>query len=229
MTRITLLLLLVGVCVMLLVSVFLPPAVLQAWHQQEKKETCRTFPETGKTLCEPFLSYWRSRGGLDIFGYPLSDLFLEKSALDGKDYTVQYFERAVFEHHPENRPPYDVLLSQLGTFMLNLKHPEEQSGKSYLKNAPLYPLARDVTVEHGSVQTITRFTTADTATQVLVFYKEIMSKEKNWILYDEGPNRVAFDYRGSTDDGFVHNFIVTVASEPNLSRVTLTQNRLVTP
>jgi acetyl esterase/lipase len=29
---------------------------------------------------------------------------------------VQYFERAVFESHPENKAPYDVLLSQLGTF-----------------------------------------------------------------------------------------------------------------
>ena len=29
---------------------------------------------------------------------------------------VQYFERAVFEYHPENQPPYDVLLSQLGKF-----------------------------------------------------------------------------------------------------------------
>jgi C-terminal peptidase prc len=28
---------------------------------------------------------------------------------------VQYFERAVFEYHPENQAPYDVLLSQLGT------------------------------------------------------------------------------------------------------------------
>ena len=31
-------------------------------------------------------------------------------------YKVQYFERAVFEYHPENQPPYNVLLSQLGTF-----------------------------------------------------------------------------------------------------------------
>jgi len=26
---------------------------------------------------------------------------------------VQYFERAVFELHPENKVPYDVLLTQL--------------------------------------------------------------------------------------------------------------------
>jgi hypothetical protein len=41
---------------------------------------------------------------------------LEVNELDGKVYAVQYFERAVFEYHPENQPPYDVLLSHLGTF-----------------------------------------------------------------------------------------------------------------
>jgi hypothetical protein len=28
----------------------------------------------------------------------------------------------VFEWHPENAPPYDVLLSQLGTFQYKLKY-----------------------------------------------------------------------------------------------------------
>jgi hypothetical protein len=35
---------------------------------------------------------------------------------------VQYFERAVFEYHPENAAPYDVLLSQLGTFRYRDKY-----------------------------------------------------------------------------------------------------------
>src|SRR5206468_3983407 len=55
-------------------------------------------------------------GGLAQQGYPLSDEFTEISPQDGKPYTVQYFERAVFEYHPENKDtPYEVLLSQLGT------------------------------------------------------------------------------------------------------------------
>ena len=62
-----------------------------------------------------FLDYWEQHGGLAQQGYPISDEFQEKSDLDGKTYTVQYFERAVFELHPENQAPYDVLLSQLGT------------------------------------------------------------------------------------------------------------------
>jgi hypothetical protein len=36
---------------------------------------------------------------------------------DGQEYTVQWFERARFEHHPENDPPYDVLLGLLGVEM----------------------------------------------------------------------------------------------------------------
>jgi erythromycin esterase len=43
--------------------------------------------------------------------------------MDGKTYTVQYFERAVFEHHPENAgTPYEVLLSQLGKFQYDKRH-----------------------------------------------------------------------------------------------------------
>jgi hypothetical protein len=73
------------------------------------------FPETGKRLGGGFLNYWRENGGLTLYGYPISDEFVEKSDLDGKTYTVQYFERVVFEWHPENKPPYNILLSQLGT------------------------------------------------------------------------------------------------------------------
>ena len=84
---------------------------------------CQTFPETRQTVCEPFLSYWRNHGGLAQQGYPISGEFTEVSDLNGKPYTVQYFERAVFEKHPENQPPYDVLLSQLGTYLGRQKYP----------------------------------------------------------------------------------------------------------
>ncbi len=79
------------------------------------------FSETGKTIGGLFRAYWESHGGLAQFGFPISDQFSERSDLNGKSYTVQYFERAVFEYHPENQPPYDVLLSQLGTFKHRLK------------------------------------------------------------------------------------------------------------
>jgi hypothetical protein len=84
------------------------------------------FPETGKRLGGKFLEYWQQHGGLAQQGYPISNEFTEVSALNGKSYTVQYFERAVFELHPDNAgTPYEVLLSQLGTF----RYKEKYNGK----------------------------------------------------------------------------------------------------
>ena len=84
----------------------------------------RTFPETGKAVTGIFLEYWDRNGGLPQQGFPISGLLTEVSDLNGKPYVVQYFERAVFEYHPENQPPFNVLLSQLGTFRYHQKHPE---------------------------------------------------------------------------------------------------------
>jgi hypothetical protein len=81
-----------------------------------------TFPETGKRLGGAFLQYWREHSGLMQQGFPISDEFTEVSPLDGRPYTVQYFERAVFEWHPENAPPNDVLLSHLGRFRYQEKY-----------------------------------------------------------------------------------------------------------
>jgi glucose/arabinose dehydrogenase len=83
----------------------------------------RLFSETGKRVGGKFLEYWNNNGGLAQQGLPISDEFTERSDLNGREYRVQYFERAVFELHPENQPPYDVLLSQLGTFRYRQKYP----------------------------------------------------------------------------------------------------------
>lgn len=86
------------------------------------------FQETGHRVGGRFLNYWRTHGGLPQQGYPISDEFFERSSLDGKMYMVQYFERAVFEYHPENQPPFDVLLSQLGVFQFKGKYPNSEPG-----------------------------------------------------------------------------------------------------
>jgi hypothetical protein len=72
------------------------------------------FAETGRYLGGGFLEYWRANGGVMRQGYPISDEFDEVSEVDGQRYTVQYFERAVMEYHPENPPGHRVLLSLLG-------------------------------------------------------------------------------------------------------------------
>jgi hypothetical protein len=89
----------------------------------------RTFPETGKTLEGTFLQYWNSHGGLAQQGYPISEVIQETSDTDGKIYTVQYLERAVFENHPENQPPYNVLLSLLGVFRYQQKYAQGAPGQ----------------------------------------------------------------------------------------------------
>ncbi|HUS16428.1 MAG TPA: glycosyl hydrolase family 18 protein, partial [Chloroflexia bacterium] len=73
------------------------------------------FPQTGHSLANGFLEYWRATGGLAIYGYPLTEEFSETSTTDGKSYTVQYFERNRFEYHPELRgTPYIIQLGLLG-------------------------------------------------------------------------------------------------------------------
>ncbi len=90
---------------------------------QSNKVSPRYFVETNHAIAGKFLFYWQQHGGLSQQGYPISDEFQEVSDLDGKTYTVQYFERAVFEMHPENPPIYRVLLSQVGTFHAKYKYP----------------------------------------------------------------------------------------------------------
>ncbi len=82
---------------------------------------CLYFPETDQSICDPFLSYWRSNGlefdgrarkdiaeNLALFGLPLSAAQVEEVE-PGVFITVQWFERARFEDHNGR-----VLLGLLG-------------------------------------------------------------------------------------------------------------------
>jgi Lamin Tail Domain len=97
-------------------------------NQQPHTQDGVPFPETGYYVGGLFLDYWKTHGGLAQQGYPISNEFTEISDLNGQPYTVQYFERAVFELHPENPSPHNVLLSQLGTFQLKKKYPNGPPG-----------------------------------------------------------------------------------------------------
>jgi len=105
----------------------------------------RVFPETGKRVGGIFLDYWNTHGALAQQGLPISDEFQEVSDLNGQTYKVQYFERAVFEFHPENPPPFNVLLSQLGTFRLRAKQAPPTPGPQATP-APIPPTATPVPV-----------------------------------------------------------------------------------
>lgn len=74
----------------------------------------RYFSETGYTTSGSFLDYWERNGGLYIFGYPIT-AEIQDTSTDGNVYLTQYFERAIFEYHPEYAGTrYEVLLRLLG-------------------------------------------------------------------------------------------------------------------
>ncbi|HET9015645.1 MAG TPA: hypothetical protein VFN57_08610, partial [Thermomicrobiaceae bacterium] len=77
------------------------------------------FPQTQEYLAYGFLTYWQQHGGLAMFGYPISPEIQEVNPADGQTYTVQYFERARFEYHPNNPPAYQVELGLLGNQVLS--------------------------------------------------------------------------------------------------------------
>ena len=77
----------------------------------------RCFPDVpGITHCIAgrFRQYWEQHGGLAVFGYPITAATNEVNRDTGQTYLTQWFERTRFELHPENQPPYDVLLGRLG-------------------------------------------------------------------------------------------------------------------
>jgi len=86
-------------------------------------DSCTYFEATGHNLCFGFRSYWEAFGGLAIYGYPISEEFVERNPDTGELYTVQYFERARFEWHPGEFPPrFDVLLGRIGAWALHQRY-----------------------------------------------------------------------------------------------------------
>ena len=69
----------------------------------------RYFPETGHVVSYAFLLFYDEAGGLDIFGYPISEPLVENGRI------VQYFQRTRMEWHPERPQNERVILGQLGS------------------------------------------------------------------------------------------------------------------
>lgn len=87
----------------------------QATHLQPPNDNCEYFAETGHYVCEQFLEFYETRGGLEIFGYPLTEAFDDPA----RGLRVQYFQRARMEWHPHNPEPYKL---QLGLLVDELGH-----------------------------------------------------------------------------------------------------------
>jgi glucose/arabinose dehydrogenase len=101
----------------------------RAWQgapREAPRDGCLFFQETGRNLCEPFLSYWRANGlefdgqpgvsyneSLALLGLPLTAPAMETNS-SGFTVLTQWFERARFEYLPDNPAPYQVLLGRIG-------------------------------------------------------------------------------------------------------------------
>ena len=69
------------------------------------------FSDTGHSLSGPFKNYWEMWGGLTVFGFPISEAFVDPDS----GLQVQYFERAVLEWHPAAPALQQVELRRLGS------------------------------------------------------------------------------------------------------------------
>jgi len=96
--------------IQLLITIALVVAAFTgALNVQAQTPASQYFPQTGHTVQGDFLRFFNSHGGLEIFGYPLTEAFVE----NGRQ--VQYFQKVKMEAHPENPDPRKVELGLLGT------------------------------------------------------------------------------------------------------------------
>lgn len=88
-------------------------------------QNSRFFPETNRTVENAFLDFWNARGGVEIFGLPLSPVYANRD-----DRLQQIFERAILEWHPENDQPNRVQLLQLGLRYLGVLTYRDEQGQT---------------------------------------------------------------------------------------------------
>jgi len=133
----------------------------QASGPAQSKPGCIFFAETGHTLCDPFLSYFRSHGlqldnqrssfspaeNLALFGMPLTEPAMERGT-DGKQFLTQWFQRTRIELHPENPPADQLILGRLGAeaHSLAAQTPPTQAAK---------PTCQPIPAAHNIIATTT--------------------------------------------------------------------------
>lgn len=102
-------------------------AIQPARSAQAQDEQCFESENPAITNCIAgrFRAVWEASGGLVAFGYPLTPATINATP-DGA-FLSQTFERARFELHPENAPPYDVLLGRLGAEQLAVRGEDWQA------------------------------------------------------------------------------------------------------
>jgi hypothetical protein len=69
---------------------------------------CRYFPESGHQVCFAFLDFFDRHGGLELFGYPISEFKFENGRV------VQYFQGFRLDWYPEASDGRQVRIAALG-------------------------------------------------------------------------------------------------------------------
>jgi beta propeller repeat protein len=94
---------------------FRPEREIELVEPFESSANRRYFPQTGHSLSHGFKRFWERYGGLELFGYPITEEMVENGRV------VQYFERARFEFNPDADADMQVTLSLLGREALQRK------------------------------------------------------------------------------------------------------------
>jgi polysaccharide biosynthesis protein PslG len=68
--------------------------------------------ESDYCVSDTFVEFWEANGSESYLGLPISEERTE--TIEGREYPVQWFERAKLEFHEENESPYKILLGRLG-------------------------------------------------------------------------------------------------------------------
>ncbi len=109
----------------LAMALLIPSTAMAAAPPSNPPADTRFYPQTGHSVSFGFKRFFDTRGGLDLFGYPTTEEIKEAG------WTVQYFQRARFEYHPEFAgTPYEVELGLLGDLTA------QQTGLSFSKAGP---------------------------------------------------------------------------------------------
>jgi hypothetical protein len=211
-----------SIATLLLTTILQPLSFLQSFAQQSG---CRTFPETGKSVCGVFLSFWERNGGLVIFGYPISSeftMYLDSGAGNAA-HVIQYFERAGFQMQLGEGSPR-VQLALVGTTAYKTTFPlGNKEG-----DIPTLPSARNVNVSTGPTWAIrtTTFDTSDRSQVILSYYKDKLTAA-GWQLIRMESAFLAMEYdlhNNPRYDLYYTGYTLSVtitAIEANLNRVQL--------
>src|ERR671935_1458687 len=110
-------------------------------RQVSAQGTSRTI--NGHVVQGRFLEVWSSQGSeqnnVYVNGLPITDRRAEISLTNGKTYDTQWFERARYEAHPENKAPYDVLLGLLGNTLIEGRRTPAPGTTNQARNAADQP------------------------------------------------------------------------------------------